>query len=420
MDKVEITTLPSGLRVVTDRVDTVETVAVGVWVGVGTRFEDLKDNGVAHMVEHMLFKGTPTRKANDIAEQIENVGGHMNAYTSRELTSYYIHLLKDDLPLAVDVLSDMVQRSTMPDDEVERERGVILQEIGMCNDTPDDVIFDHYYETAYPGQALGAPILGTNQIIESMQRDTLMGYTQQFYSPSRMVVCAAGNVEHEAFVALVEKMFDSLPKDQDFTRKDADYQGGEFRLSKDLEQSHIILGFKGVPRTDDDYFTAQTLAVLMGGGMSSRLFQEIREKRGLVYSVYSYHTAYTDDGQFGIYAGTGPEKLPELIPVVCDEIGKLAGSVSDSELERAKAQLLTSTLMARESMVTRVDMKAKALLLNGRILPIEDVLKNIDAVDTAALDRVAKRIFSSTPTLAGIGPLGALEDYSKIQDRLAA
>lgn len=404
----------------TDTVSSVDTVAVGVWVNVGTRYEDMAHNGVAHMVEHMLFKGTKTRNALDLVEEIENVGGNMNAYTSRELTSYYVHLLKEDLELAVEVLADMVQNSTLPPDEVERERGVIIEEIGMCNDTPDDLIFDNYYETAYEGQALGAPILGKDSIIAGMQRETLQHYIREFYTPGRMALCAAGNVQHETLVALAEKFFDALPADKKNGKAAAAYTGGENRLEKDLEQSHVILGFRGIPRHEDHYFAAQTLATLLGGGMSSRLFQEVREKRGLVYSIYSFHSAYTDDGQFGIYAGTGPEKLSELVPVVCDEVRKIAGSIGPAELERAKAQLRTGTLMGQESMISRIDMSAKALLLNGKVRNIQEVIAKINAVDVAAIEAVAQRIFSSAPTLAALGPLEKLEGFLKIKERLAA
>ncbi len=420
MTDTKITTLHNGLRVVTDHVPSVESVAIGVWVGVGTRNEDLTFNGAAHMVEHMLFKGTEKRDALAIAEEIENVGGHMNAYTSREITSYYIHLLKEDLALALDVLGDIVQHSTMPDDEVERERGVILQEIGMCHDTPDDIIFDNYFETAYPDQAFGAPILGRNDIIESMSRDTLMGYVAQHYTPENMVICVSGNFDENALLALIESKFNALPNSQKHAIDAAQYKGGEHREQRDLEQTHIILGFQGCARTNDDFYTAQLLSTLMGGGMSSRLFQEIREKRGLVYSTYSYHSAYSDDGQFGIYAGTGPDKLKELIPVVCDEIKKIASTIEEHELVRAKSQLRSSILMARESMMRRADQNAKSVLIHGEIREPADIIRDIEAVDIARISHVADTIFNRTPTLAALGPLDNLEHFDGIKSRLAA
>lgn len=420
MSELKITTLSNGLRVVTDHVPSVESVAVGVWAGVGTRNEDLSVNGVAHMVEHMLFKGTKNRDAQQIVEVIENVGGHMNAYTSREVTSYHIHLLKEDLGLALDVLADMVQNSTMPADEVERERGVIIQEIGMCHDTPDDIIFDHYFETAYPKQALGAPILGTHSIIENMHRDALMGYVEKFYTPERLVICASGNLKHDELIEMVERKFNALPANQNEDRADAAYQGGEYRESRDLEQSHIVLGFRGIPRLSQDHYAAQILTTILGGGMSSRLFQEVREKRGLVYSIYGFNSSYSDDGQVGIYAGTGPDKLPELIPVVCDEVKKIGTTITDEELVRAKSQLRSSILMARESMMNRANQNAKSLLMRDTIRSPEEIIDDINAVTIKTLQRVSDQIFTSAPTLAALGPLGQLEDFGKIKDRLAA
>jgi len=289
MTKPRLTTLPSGLRVVSDHVPSMHSVALGIWSGVGTRYEDMANNGAAHMVEHMMFKGTKTRDALDIAQSIENVGGHMNAYTSREVTSYHAHMLENDMGLGLEVLGDMYKNSTLPDDEIERERQVILQEIGMCHDTPDDLVFDNYYETAYPGQTLGAPILGSSNHVTNMSRQALTDFIKNFYTPSRTVISAAGNVDHDALVEKASTVFADLPKDIDFEPKPAAYNGNENRVQKDLEQAHFILGFQSFSRLDDDHYTAQALSTLLGGGMSSRLFQEVREKRGLVYSIFSFN-----------------------------------------------------------------------------------------------------------------------------------
>ncbi len=420
MTDLKISKLSNGLRVITDIVPSVESVAVGVWIGSGTRDEDIRFNGAAHMVEHMMFKGTKKRNAYEIAVVIENVGGNMNAYTSREMTSYHIHLLKEDLNLAMDVLADIVQHSTMPADEVEREREVILQEIGMCHDTPDDLIFDNYYEAAYPKQAIGAPILGTVETIKAMSRDSLMGFVNKNYTPANMVLCAAGNIDHDSLLARAEILFADLPKDQKNKEARPRYESGESRVEKELEQSHVVLGFQGVSRLDDSYYAAQALSTLLGGGMSSRLFQEVREKRGLVYSIFSFHSAYIDDGQFGIYAGTGPDKLQELMPVVCDEILAIAKNLSESEIERAKAQLRANTLMARESMMSRADQSAKSMLMRGMVRSPEEIIRSINAVDKSTIEKVSSRIFASKPTLAALGPLDTLEDFDAIKRRLAA
>jgi len=416
---IEYTKLPGGLQVMTDSVPSVESVAVGVWVDVGTRHEDLCYNGISHMVEHMMFKGTPMRSAVQIAEQIEDVGGQMNAYTSREITSYHMHLLKEDLPLAMEVLADIVQHPAMPDEEIERERGVILQEIGMTMDTPDDVVFDYYQETAYPDQALGAPILGRSHIVESMTRDTLQDYVRRFYTPSNLVISVSGNADHKTMLDLAGTLFNDLPSDEGFTFDRAAYQGGETRLEKELEQSHIVLGFEGIPRSDDDFYAAAILSTILGGGMSSRLFQEVREKRGLVYSVFSHHAAYQDAGQFMIYAGTSPEKLSELMPVLCDEIGRAQKLVSTQEIKRAKAQIRAEMLMGLESMMRRVNQHAKHLIHFGTIPDFEEKLKKLDAVSEADICKTATRIFRTKPTLAALGSLGKLEEYDSIVKRLA-
>lgn len=417
----KITKLDSGLRIITDTVPEMETVALGVWADVGTRHEDLKHNGVAHMVEHMMFNGTPTRSSRQIAEAVEDVGGQINAYTSREITAYYIHLLKNDMPMAMDILSDLIQRPTFPDHELEKERGVIIQEIGMTNDTPDDVVFDHYQETAYPGQALGAPILGRAEIIENMKKETLYDYVHRFYTPSKLVVSAAGNIDHDSFVAAAKTMFADLPADSRQSYNPANYQGGDSRTEKDLEQSHVVLGFQGLDRDDPEYYSAVMLGTILGGGMSSRLFQEIREKRGLVYSIYSSHASYHDDGQFEIYAGTGPEKLNELVPVVCSEIIRVMNEpITEAELNRAKAQIKAGILMSRESMLSRANRQAKYLINFNRAPDITYLISQIDAVTVYSVQKIAQRIFTGKPTLAALGPIKGLEDYEKIRERLAA
>lgn len=418
---LSLTTLPSGLRVVSDRVDTVESIAIGVWAGVGSRDEDTATNGVAHMVEHMMFKGTQTRSARAIAEQAEAVGAHMNAYTGRETTAYHLHLLQDDLPLALDLLSDILLHSTLPEEEVARERHVILQEIGTAHDTPDDLVFDLYQETAYAGgQALGAPILGHPEIVARMQRETLAAYIRNFYTPGRLVVSAAGNVDHDALVREVERRFAALPADRPHSRAHARYTGGEHRREKALEQAHLVLGFRGVSRTDPDYYAAQLLSTLLGGGMASRLFQEIRERRGLVYSIYSFLHAFADDGQFAVYAGTGAVDLPRLVPVLCDQLRAVCQRVEADELARAKAQLRAGLLMGRESMMHRADHQARHLIAFGVPLDMTTLLARVEAVDAAAVCGIAQRIFSGAPTLAALGPLKKLESWDTLRERLAA
>ena len=417
---IELTTLSNGLRVITDHVSSVDSVALGVWADVGTRDEDRTHNGVAHMVEHMMFKGTRRRDAIKIAEEVEDVGGQMNAWTSREMTAYHIHLLRQDMPLALDILADLLLNSTLPEEEIQRERQVILQEIGMTNDTPDDLVFDHYQQAAYPGQALGDPILGRAEVVAKVPRAVMADYIKRFYTPARLVVSAAGNVDHSDFTKRVEKLFGEMTPGGEPLHVPARYTGGEKREEKVLEQSHIVLGFQGVSRHEDHYYAAVALSIILGGGMSSRLFQEVREKRGLAYSVFSFHSSYQDDGQFAVYAGTGPDSLKDLIPVLCDEIRKAVTTIKAEELARAKAQMRAGLLMGRESMMTRAGQQGKQLINFSTVLDVDEKLAHLEAVTVAGVQAMAQRIFAGKPTLAALGPLKGLEDFAGITRRLAA
>ena len=415
---VRLTRLESGLTVASDTMASVETVSVGAWIGVGTRHEPAQVNGVAHLLEHMAFKGTERRSARDIAEQIEAVGGHVNAYTSRETTAFYAKVLADDLALAADVIADILQHSVFDETELTRERAVVLQEIGQSIDTPDDIIFDHFQETAYPDQALGRPVLGRAEIVSSLDRDSLRAYMRRHYSPERMVIAAAGQVDHERLTDLVAGAFNGLPDDATPEVEPAAYRGGDFREARELEQVHLLLGLDGVGYRDDDYYAALVLSTLLGGGMSSRLFQEVRENRGLVYSIYSFVSAYMDGGLFGIYAGTGAKEVEELIPVVCDELVKLSHDITEEEATRARSQLKASILMSRESSGSRAEQLAQQLLAYGRPLPVAEIVDKIEAVDMAALQRLATQLAASRPTLAALGPISRVEDLDRVAARL--
>jgi predicted Zn-dependent peptidase len=415
-----VTTLPSGLRVVTEHMPWVETVSLGVWVDVGTRNEPAEINGVAHLLEHMAFKGTERRSARLIAEEIENVGGHLNAYTSREQTAFYAKVLKEDVPLGVDILSDILQHSTFDPIELERERTVIIQEIGQAADTPDDVIFDRFQECAYPDQAMGRPVLGEAEIIKTIGREAVAGYMNQHYAADRMVLSAAGALDHDRLVDLAERHFTALPPYRGEPVEVARYQGGDQREDKDLEQVHLVLGFPGVSYADEDYYVASTLSTILGGGMSSRLFQEIREKRGLVYTVYSFASSYADGGIFGVYAGTGEDEVEELMPVLCDEIVKSADTMTEDEVARARAQLKASILMGLESTSARCEHVASQLLIYGRPIEVPELVRKIDEVDLGAVRRLAKRIFAGAPTFTALGPIAKVEGFDRILDRLKA
>lgn len=418
MDGIKITTLANGARVVTDKMASVESVSLGAWLNVGTRHEVAAENGVAHLLEHMVFKGTKRRSALQIAEEIEAVGGHMNAYTAREQTAYYAKVLKEDVSLGVDVISDILVNSTFDEQELTRERSVIIQEIGQAADTPDDIVFDYFQETAYPEQAMGRPVLGRSEIVQDMSRDGIMAFINQNYAGDSLVFSAAGAVDHDAVVAEVERGFGALGAQTAAKTEAAKYTGGEIRVEKDLEQLHLLLGFEGTGFHDPDFYAQQVLSMLFGGGMSSRLFQEVREKRGLVYSVYSFSAAYNDGGMFSVYAGTGEKESIELVPVVCDELMDVAANVTEEEVERARTQLRSGLLMSRESTSNRCEQLAQHMLVYGRPVSVEELVTKVDAVDTAAIRRVAERLLKSTPTLAALGPTGSLESYDKICARL--
>lgn len=413
-----LTILPNGLRVLTDTVTSVESVALGAYFGVGTRNEEMSQNGIAHLVEHMMFKGTPTRTAQDIAMSIESIGGHMNAYTSREVTGYHFHLLKDHVALGVEVLADMLQNATIDPTELERERQVIIQEIGMENDSPDDLVFDHYQTTAYPNQTLGAPVLGTADIVAKMPRDAIQAYIKRHYTPGNMVISAAGNIAHDDFVALVQKHFTHLPPDHTSAPEPARFVGGDHRTPKDLEQAHVLLGFQGVRRSDPRYYSAVALSHILGGGMSSRLFQEIREKRGLAYNVYAFHSSHADDGQFAVYAGTGPDRLDEYMTALCAELKNIASNVTEAEVARTRVQLKSSLLMGREGMTTRADQNAKYLLFHGRVLDTDHLRRQIDAISLTTVCELARQFFAGTPVMAAIGPIKKLPSYDVIRKQL--
>ena len=420
MDPIQITRLPSGLTVVTETMDRVETVSIGAYVATGTRNETEAENGASHFLEHMAFKGTERRTAMQIAEEIENVGGHINAYTAREQTAYYVKLLKEDLALGADIIGDILTHSTFAPEELERERGVILQEIGQANDTPDDIIFDHFQLTAFPDQPMGRPTLGSEAGIKTMARAQLTGYMRRNYAAGNVVVAAAGNLQHATVVDLARKHFADLPADMPAPFLGGEYRGGEFREGRDLDQVHIVLGFPSMSYADPDYYPALLLSTLLGGGMSSRLFQEIREKRGLVYSIYSFNAPFLDGGLFGIYAGTGESEAAELVPVTLEELRKVQHGITEDELARARAQVKSSLLMSLESTGSRCEQLARQIQVFGRIIPTAETVQRLTAVTVTDIQRVATRIFRATPTLAAMGPADQVPGLAHITERLAA
>ena len=412
---VEVTVLENGLRVVTDSQAHLESACIGIWVDAGARNETPEMHGVAHLLEHMAFKGTKDRSARDIAEEIEAVGGHLNAYTSREHTAYYARVLKADVPLALDILADILQHSTFDEEELVRERAVVIQEIGQTNDTPDDVIFDRLQETAYPDQAVGRSILGTAAGIAEMPRATLANFMDIHYQAPRMVLAAAGAVQHQAILELAEDLFAELGTGEGTSVAPASYQGGDFREDRKLEQVHFAMALPGVTYDDPDFYAAQVMATVLGGGMSSRLFQEVREIRGLCYSVFAFASSFVDDGTFGIYSGTGEAEIAELVPVLCEEFLKLGEDADETEVARARAQLKAGMLMSLESSGSRAEQLGRQMLIYGRPLAIDELVARVDAVDAAAVRRITKRIAKAgRPAVAALGPIDGLASYDVI------
>ena len=419
-DAIRVTRLPSGLTVVSERMDRVETVSFGAYVATGTRNELAEENGVSHFLEHMAFKGTERRSAAAIAEEVEAVGGHINAYTAREQTAYYVKVLKEDTALAADIIGDILTHSVFEPEELERERGVILQEIGQANDTPDDIIFDHFQAAAYPAQPMGRPVLGTEEVIRGLSRNMLTGYMRRHYPSNNIVVAAAGNLQHEQVLDLVGSHFTDLPGSKPPPVTPGLYRGGEFREARDLDQVHIVLGFPSVGYGDPDYYPTLLLSTLLGGGMSSRLFQEVREKRGLVYSIYSFSAPYMDGGLFGIYAGTGESEADELMPVTLDELQKVQQAVSEQELARARAQVKASLLMSLESTGSRCEQLARQMQVFDRVIPTAETVGKLNAVTVDDVTRAARRVFCASPTLTALGPASRVPDLGQIADRLVA
>lgn len=402
--QVRVTRLANGLRVVTDTMAHLRTAALGVWVGAGSRSELPEQNGITHLLEHMAFKGTATRSARQIAEEIEAVGGELNASTSVEHTNYHARVLAEDVPLAVELLADILQNSSFDAEELAREKHVILQEIGAAHDTPDDKVFDQFQETAWARQAIGRPILGTRETVMSFSPEDLRAYLSEHYRADNMVLAAAGAVDHDAVVALAQQHFGALAGTPGAAPAPARYTGGSTLLERELMEVQLVLGFEGVPYRAPDYYSTQVLASVMGGGMSSRLFQEIREKRGLCYAIYAFHWAFQDTGLFGIHAATGEEDIGELFPVLVDELGRAAQDIEQADIDRSKAQIRAGLMMSLESPAARAGQIARQLMIHGEVLSLEEIQARIGAVTLETVRSAAAKTFAGTPSLSVVGP----------------
>lgn len=416
---VDVTKLDNGLTVVTENMPHLESASLGAWVKAGARNESQVQHGVAHLLEHMAFKGTERRSAAQIAEEIENVGGDVNAATSVETTSYYARVLRDDVTLGVDILHDILANSVFEREELEREQHVILQEIGAANDTPDDLVFDLFQKNAYAGQPIGKAILGTPETVSGFNQNDLKDYLRANYRGPSMVLSAAGAVSHDDLVSQASDTFGKFSSADAPVAQPAIYTGGEELLKRDIQEAQIVLGFEGRAYHAKDFYASQLLAMILGGGMSSRLFQEIREKRGICYSVYAFHWGFSDSGVFGIHAATGAEDVGELVPVILDELQKAAENITTAEADRARAQIRASMLMSLESPSARAGQIARHILLYGRPITVEELTERLSAISTERLRDLAGRLFSSSnPTLAAVGPIDNIMSQQKISHRL--
>jgi predicted Zn-dependent peptidase len=417
---VEVTRLPSGLTVLTDAMTHLETASLGVWVGSGSRDEHADEHGISHLLEHMAFKGTARRTARQIAEEIEAVGGDLNAATSSETTAYYARVLRADIPLALDVLSDILANSAFDPEELTREKNVIVQEIGAAEDTPDDLVFEYLQRTAFPNQPIGRSILGTPATVRSFDRKRLLGYLQRHYRAPDMVVAAAGAVDHDAILEEVDRSFRAFTGPAAPQPEPARFGGGALIEARDLEQVHIALALHGVPQLDPSLFSLQVFTSIVGGGMSSRLFQEAREVRGLCYSIYAFHMPYADTGMFGLYAGTDATDVAELMRVVVDELNAAAQTLSEAEIARAKAQMKAGLLMALESSGARAEQLARQMLVYGRPIPLDEIVAKIDAVTVESARAAGRELIGrGRPAIAALGPGTGLESAVGIVESLA-
>jgi predicted Zn-dependent peptidase len=416
---VQVSTLKNGLRVATLSMPGIETAAVGLSIDAGSRFETAATNGVAHMLEHMVFKGTKSRSARDIAEQIEAVGGHLNAYTSRDNTVFYARVLGADVDLGLDLVSDMITAPLFDTQELTKERDVILQELGQALDTPDDLVFDQLQAVAYPDQPLGRSILGTSDTINAIGSEEIRAWQAQHYAAGSIILTAAGKVDHSALLAFAEQRLSHLPQGKCPAPVAARYVGGEAREERALEQVHISLAVPGACYTDADYYAQMLFSAMLGGGMSSRLFQSVREDHGLVYSVFSSLSPYADGGLFSLYLGTGADVAGKAIGLTLAEWKRSISDVTQAELQRAKAQAKAGLFMSLESCSSLSESFGRQLLIFDRVIPTAEIIARIDGCTLADVKRAGEKLITGKLSLATVGPSAGVPDVAACAHMLA-
>lgn len=418
--RIDITRLANGLTVATEQMPEIATATLGVWVGTGSRHERAHEHGLSHLIEHMAFKGTARRSARQIAEDIENVGGDINAATSVEYTSYTARVLGENADVALDVLGDILLNSAYDPRELAREKGVILQEYAAVEDTPDDLVYDAFMETAYAGQPLGRPILGRPDTIKSFDEATIRSFLAREYAPGKMVLAAAGNVDHSQIVEAAERLFGTMPVAELRAPEPSLYTGGEKRIPRKLEQANVVLGLPGLSFKDPTYYALHLFAHILGGGLTSRLWHEVRENRGLAYSIEAFHWPFSDAGLFGIGAGTAGSDIGEFLDVTLACMRQATLDISEAEMQRAKAQMKVALLAALETPGGRIERMARQLLSWGRVISSNEIVRKVDALTPDQVRDAGRRLLQGAPTLAAIGPIKGLPPLEKIASGLSS
>lgn len=413
-------TLPNGFRIVTEHMPGLMSASIGIWVQAGGRHERPEQNGIAHFLEHMAFKGTKTRSPLQIAEAIEDVGGYINAYTSKDMTAYYARVLSADVGLALDVISDIVLNPVFDPREIETERNVILQEIGQTLDTPDDIIFDWLQEVSYPDQPFGRTILGPAERVGAFSQQDLINFVAQHYGPNQMILSAAGGVDHDEILTKATELFGHLPRHEPFQMLRADFLGGEKRKVKKLEQAHFTLSFEAPSYRAPDVYAAQIYGMALGGGMSSRLFQKVREENGLCYTIFAQSGAYEDTGQITIYAGTSSEEIASLAQLTVEELKRAPQDMSSAEVERARVQLKAGLLMGLESPSSRAERLARLLAIYDRVPSLDEAIAKIDAVTCQDVREFAANMNMARSAMVLYGPISKAPDLASLRKALAA
>ncbi|WP_206809832.1 M16 family metallopeptidase [Paradesulfitobacterium ferrireducens] len=414
------TVLPNGVRIITEEIEHVRSVAVGLWVGAGSRDEKEGFEGISHFIEHMFFKGTQKRTARELAESLEAVGGQLNAFTTKEYTCYYAKVLDEDFELAIDVLSDMFFSSLFVEKEIEKEKKVVIEEIKMYEDSPDELIHDLFSEFVWNDHPLGKPILGTEESIRALNRDKIMDYLSHHYSPDNLVIAVAGKIKHQDVIDLLSKSYGEFKRGgRRILEGTPTGHTVKRAVSKETEQMHVILGVPGLGQNDEDIYPMHVINNILGGGLSSRLFQEIREQRGLAYSVYSYHSTYVDTGLFAIYAGTSPNNTHEVVECILSEIQELKkNGITAHELERTKAQIKGSLYLGLESVSSRMSRLGKTELTYNRVLTPEEVVEKLTKVTLEDVARVINRLWEKDRiSLLTLGPTGHEVDLDSVLEQ---